>query len=313
MRSSGRDIVELFGFSPDDVSEPALAAWNKKWCPFVEGSCSKTNHDQSLVYGTCSVSAGIKNDQGSEIIICPKRLYAKNYEIFKFVLESAWPNQNKKLLIGGTIDELKKRSLEVENPVIAFGQGSGREIQIKSNGSLNMDWVFQSYEKIDGKLIAKDFVGLEVQSIDITGNYRDNWAAYKKLKDGKIIDTIPNSGHGLNWANVHKRLIPQIIRKGNIYSKIDRCIGFYFIVPDSVYKKFEEVIGSLEEQPKPKRDNLSVITFSLGDILPHGSSRPLKLIREVNYSLSDVAMSFVASAAEEAPTQLDSHLSGILN
>lgn len=313
MRASGRDIIELFGFSPDDTTESALKAWSNKSCPFVGGGCSKTNHDQSVVYGTCSVSSGVNHEEGSEIIVCPKRLYADKYSIFNHVISSAWPDQNKTLLVGGTLKELKQKALMVKNPVIAFGQGSGKEIQIKSNGSLSMDWVFQSYEKLDGKLVPKEFVGLEIQSIDITGNYRDNWAAYKKIKTGKEVSSIPNSGHGLNWANVHKRLIPQIIRKGNVYTKIKRCAGFYFILPDMVYQKFEEVIGDITLKKAPARNNLSVITFNLGSNVPHGSIRSLNLVREVHYSLSDVAIAFIGNSSENAPDQLDDALRRILD
>lgn len=313
MRASGRDIVELFGFSPDDVSDPALAVWESKICPFTNRACTKTNHDQTQVYGTCSVSSGVSQAEGSEIIICPKRLYASEYQIFNNILDGAWPNQSKKLLIGGTIPELRQRAKETENPIVAFGQGSGREIQVNSNGSLSMDWVLQSYAHNGENLVPQEFVGLEIQSIDITGNYRDNWNAYKQMKEGLHVDHVPPSGHGLNWANVHKRLIPQIIRKGNIYSKIERCIGFYFILPDSVYKKFEEVIGDVPTVGGPSRENLSVITFRLGRKVESGQQRNLELVRQVHYSLGDVAAAFIASSGEDAPTQLDRNLSSIFS
>ena len=124
-----------------------------------------------------------------------------------------------------------------------------------------MDWVLQSYDTNGHTLVPMEFVGIEVQSIDITGNYRDTWDAYRQMKEGIPVTDVPSSGHGLNWANVHKRLIPQIIRKGNIYSKSERCKGFYFIVPEAVYQKFEEVIGDVPTLGAPHRENLSVITL----------------------------------------------------
>ncbi|MBO8589981.1 restriction endonuclease, partial [Staphylococcus aureus] len=69
--------------------------------------------------------------------------------------------------------------------------------------------------------------------------------AYKNLKPIDIIDNLPTSQHGLNWANVHKRLIPQIIRKGVVYSRSNYVKkGLYFILPEIVYNKFEDVIGA---------------------------------------------------------------------
>lgn len=264
-------------------------------------------------YGTCSVSSGVNQAEGSEIIICPKRLYANEYQIFNHILDGAWQDQSKILLVGGTVADLKQKAQQVSNPVVAFGQGSGRELQVNSNGSLSMDWVLQSYAHNSSELVPQEFVGLEIQSIDITGNYRENWDAYRKMKEGIPVDHVPTSGHGLNWANVHKRLIPQIIRKGNIYSKIERCVGFYFILPDSVYKKFEEVIGDVSTVGGPSRENLSVITFRLGNKTAPGERRKLEMVRQVHYSLGDIAASFIGSSGEDAPAQLDKNLGSIFS
>lgn len=310
MRATGRDIVELFGYRADDTSPAAVTAWKSQLCPFTSGTCTKTNHDKSIIYGTCSVSSGVSQAEGSEIIVCPKRLYAEKHAIFSHALESAWPGQAKTLIAGGTLAEMKARALAADNPVVAFGQGSGKEMQ---TNSMSMDWVLQSYTKNGGALVPQDFIGLEIQSIDITGNYRDNWDAYKRMKEGGTVQSVPNSGHGLNWANVHKRLIPQIIRKGNIYAKIDRCAGFYFIVPDAVYKKFEEVIGNVPTAGAPGRENLSVITFRLGKNAPDGQHRKLELVRQVHYPLGGVAAAFIANLSEAAPAQLDQNLRNILS
>jgi hypothetical protein len=62
---------------------------------------------------------------------------------------------------------------------------------------------------VAGKL--KLIIPCEVQSADTTGNYRANWDAYSKE-----LDSIPDSEHGMNWANIWKRLIPQLILKGSI-------------------------------------------------------------------------------------------------
>ncbi len=215
--------------------------------------------------------------------------------------------------MGGSLAELKSKALHVENPIIAFGQNSGKELQVNSNGALSMDWVLQSYDIDNGKLIPIDFVGIEIQSIDITGNYRDNWGAYKDVKLGSSVDSVPNSGHGLNWANVHKRLIPQIIRKGNVYEKTNRCVGFFFIVPEPVYQKFEEVIGEIEALPGPKKENLSVITIQLGNNVAEGQIRELKIVREVHYSLADIAAAFIGNMSPNAPKELEDNLAGILD
>ena len=59
-----------------------------------------------------------------------------------------------------------------------------------------------------GKLLS--FVAIEVQSIDTTGNYQAERLAY--LEKGSFGG---KSTAGLNWENVNKRILPQIIYKGH--------------------------------------------------------------------------------------------------
>ena len=54
-----------------------------------------------------------------------------------------------------------------------------------------------------------DFLSVELQAIDISGSVMP---AYKALRAGKDLDRRPT--YGLNWANVYKRYITQLIRKG---------------------------------------------------------------------------------------------------
>jgi len=68
------------------------------------------------------------------------------------------------------------------------------------------------------------------------------WDAYKNLEKNPNLQ-IPPSKHGMNWANVHKRLIPQIIRKGQIYADPELASkGMYFVVPDSVSRDSKQLL-----------------------------------------------------------------------
>ena len=55
-RAAGKDIEEIFGYAPDDLSSIARTCWNLKACPFVGKGCIKYNHDKTICYGTCSIS-----------------------------------------------------------------------------------------------------------------------------------------------------------------------------------------------------------------------------------------------------------------
>lgn len=279
-----QDLCEIFGFSPDDTSKQCDEYWNRELCPFVGTKCSKYNHDKSITYGVCSVISS-----GEEIIICPKRLYANNYQTLREVSQDAFGYIPLYL-----VHEAKNMELVKEVPsdfILAFGQNSGKEIQVGSlKNKLSMDWVL--VRVLDGEPV--ELAGVEVQSIDITNNYRDAWESYKLIRNGHDIK-IPSSKHGMNWANVHKRLIPQIIRKGQIYmdSKL-ATKGLYFIVPNAVYNRFESVVNNTAQLDVADSGCLSVFTYSLGDTVDVGSIRSIKRQRVLRVLLEEFALNFIS-------------------
>ena len=311
MRSTGKDIVEIFGYRADDLSAPARKVFDNSECPFVGGPCTKRNSDKTVVYGVCSVTNGKQKAEGTEVVICPKRLYARNYKALKNVADSVWGDLP--FIIGGSKDELKRRALQNAESVVAFGQGSGNEIGVPGEARLSMDWVLQRYKRENGKLVSVDFAGIEVQSIDITTNYRDCHTAYREMRLKNDPDIhVPNSEHGLNWANVHKRLVPQILQKGNVYKGASRCRGFFFVVPEPVFQRFETLLGDLPRAPKEKQDVLSVHTYALGENVPDGYVRALEVSRQVHIPLSAISAAYVNLKSDEEGSKFDEKLKTIL-
>lgn len=283
-RPQGQDICEIFGFSPDDVTKECRNYWARGLCPFVGVKCTKFNHDKSVVYGVCSVVSSHE-----EVVICPKRLYAEGYKTLREVSFDAFGYLPLYL-----VNEIKALELVKEVPnemVVALGHSSGKEVQVgPSKNKLSMDWVL--VKVVDGK--ATEMAGIEVQSIDITNNYRASWEAYKNIETNENVE-IPVSKHGMNWANVHKRLIPQIIRKGQIYADSELATkGIYFIVPDAVYSRFEPVVGDTKSVEQPGKGVLSVFTYSLGEKVEHGSMRSIKRNRISRVLLEEFALNFIS-------------------
>lgn len=324
MRSEKKDIVEIYGFAPDDLSPEANNFWDSQTCPFVGSICTKeitrkgalaaNGSTNTAVCGVCSVSYGIKTEPSTHIIVCPKRMYVEEYRFIRSLAYKTW-NDEIEVLIGGTLEDLKEKALLFNEVVIAFGTGSGREIQITASaGTMSMDWVLQRYLKDeDGNLVPKDFIGIEVQSIDTTGSYALTWQSYEKLKSKQTPSKIEPSGHGLNWANVHKRLIPQLIRKGNIYKELDECLGVFFLVPETVYKKFEEVLGEVENREDgPSRERLSVLTVKLGSLVSAGNQREVEEVRYLHYDLADIVSAFVNRTDTTGAKALRKKLQNIL-
>lgn len=294
-----RDLIEIFGYSPDDLTNEARLLWKLGACPFIEKSCIKYNHDKSITYGTCSVTSPYGN-----IIICPNRFYESNYESIRRVSKDAFGNKLKLYFF----DEYIKYRNQVEDCIVALGKNSGREVQL--GNSLSMDWVLAKI--ISGEL--KEYAGIEVQSIDITGNYRDAWHAYNNLSQPHPSSLkIPSSNHGLNWANVHKRLIPQLIRKGIVYSRSKLVKkGLYFIVPDIVYKKFEDIIGDIPKLKKAKNDTITVFTYELSEKVTHGNRRKILPSRTIRFFTTDFANRFIQGPNLPSGENLDDAVNRVL-
>lgn len=293
---SKKDISEIFGYAPNDTTNEARLLWRLEACPFINEKCSKFNHDQTIVYGTCSV-----RNTNSDVVICPKRLYADNYATIRKVAKDAFGDVPMYLF-----NEFIKNRAKINKCVVALGQNSGKEVKV--GRSLSMDWVLALIE--DGMLI--EYVGIEVQSIDITGNYRDAWHGYKNISLNPDA-AIPSSQHGMNWANVHKRLIPQLIRKGLVYSRSDLVKkGLYFIVPDDVYVKFEEIIGDIPYVKTQSNKTLTVHTYQLGPIVSMGQQRELVQVREFSFLLEDFANRFVTGPNLPSGYDLDNSIRQIL-
>ncbi len=273
-----KDLVEIFGYAPDDLSSSCRSLWNLEACPFINKACTKMNHDKSIVYGTCSVTSPY-----GDCIICPNRLYADKYNCLRKVSSEAFGDEFDFF----TYEEFIPIRGKKEACVVALGHNSGKEVNV--GGHLSMDWVLAKVQ--GGKLI--EYVGVEVQSIDITGNYRDCWYAYKNMDSSTT--SIPASEHGMNWANVHKRLIPQLIRKGLVYSRSSLVNhGLYFILPDIVYRKFEDIIGrDIRKRRKSANDILTVHTYELSPKSLPGKQRNLILKRNLKFALSDFSKRFI--------------------
>lgn len=289
------DIVEIFGYAPNDTSKQCRSLWRLGACPFVKSPCTKKNHENTVTYGTCSVTTPY-----GDCVICPNRLYVNDFEVLRKVSKDAFGD-----IPFYTYSQYVEHRDETAPCVVALGMHSGHEINLRS--SCSMDWVLA---KIENCQLA-EYTGIEVQSIDITGNYRDNWYAYKNIKKGAV---IPKSEHGLNWANVHKRLIPQIIRKSLIYSRSSLVkSGLYFIVPDIVYKKFEDVIGAdipLVEETGP--DIITVHTYELGEVVPEGKIREIKPVRKLRFKMDEFSNRFISGPNLPAAEELDSAIKNAL-
>lgn len=122
--------------------------------------------------------------------------------------------------------------------VAVFGQRWGGELRLPQKDgkrSYFVDWILARVSD-DGELI--EFVAVEVQTIDTTGNYRNGYEALRASH------SIVKTTAGLNWENVSKRILPQLIYKGQVLQREELCKkGLFFICPEPVFKRVADRLG----------------------------------------------------------------------
>lgn len=260
-------VWEFFGYRSEDHSEQALGAAKNGICPIINESCEKTFNDR-VISGVCS----LKPITTSAVICCPIRLYADDYKLLRDVVSKAF---------GGSFDLVPGREAAVyankkKVPCVAvFGKRWGGELRLPQkagSGGYFVDWVLA---KLDKKGELEEFVAVEVQTIDTTGNYRNG---YDALKDER---NVVKTTAGLNWENVSKRILPQLIYKGQVLQREELCRkGLFFVCPEPVFERIMNRLGGQEGLVKyalqPASITFMVYNHDLSELPTDGEVVPLK-------------------------------------
>jgi hypothetical protein len=172
-------------------------------CPFLKRTCIKRSTAlPGQQYPVCS----IRTLREGLVCVCPKRFYAVDF--LHEVIKHCWPGKK-----------------PPANPKFAP--------EVKMKGFGNVDFVIADIS-LDGNI--QQFLSVELQAIDITGSVM---TAYSGLLKSEDLDRKPT--YGLNWDNVYKRFVTQLIRKGYFHHHWGTKI--VAVVQDVVYqyicKRFE--------------------------------------------------------------------------
>jgi hypothetical protein len=171
-------IAECLGEPANSMRNPANADYR---CPYSARQCSKTNHRNTLPYPVCSIYRGGRNRPGTPahpICVCPVRFYEA--DIPGDVIENCW---------GATPPRDTRIAHEVQ--MQKFGKVDMVIAEISTSGAVTK------------------FLPVELQAVDITGSYM---GAYEALTQNQMAPA--RSKYGLNWANVRKRFMTQLVAKG---------------------------------------------------------------------------------------------------
>lgn len=276
----GLRIIELFGHTPADQSPAAVQLRHTEGCPFSGTRCTKPLRD--VVSGVCTV----QQVKGGPVICCPVRLYADNYRIMGDIAVRAF---------GEGVQLIKpedaKHAKHDGKKVVMFGKHSGGELQlprINGRGGYFVDWILARIGT-DGQLA--EFVAVEVQSIDTTGSYREEREAYLS---GRVFEGYSKAG--LNWENVSKRILPQIIYKGHVLRREQLCMrGLFFVCPAPVYQRIHQRLGGhMLQYTNLQPGSLTFLWYDVGPTVEHGQRRGLTLEGEFRTTVDQVALAFTS-------------------
>lgn len=230
-------IGEILGEPAAEMRNPVNADY---LCPFTSSQCVKKSHRIAGPFPVCTVwhGGGASRLNSRLICVCPKRFYS--VDILSDVIAHCWPP-----------------GPAPTNPRIAY------EVKMESFG--NVDMVIADIDEVSGNV--RNFVSVELQAVDITGSYEP---AYQG-----VLHSSPtvNVSYSMNWKNVRKRFVSQLIDKGIYHHRWGTRI--VALVQTPLYDQLRKDI-QFEEVPPDSGGN--TIIFMLYDyhpdpMRPGGSSR----------------------------------------
>lgn len=211
-------------------------------CPFIKSRCPKRSTQlPEEPYPVCTLwrrSSGEPDPLQDLIFVCPKRFYAVDF--LTEVIEHCWPGDKPK------------------NPRVAP--------EVKMAGFGNVDFVIANVGD-DGEV--EQFLSVELQAIDITGSI---FPAYNALRAGVDLERRPT--YGLNWDNVYKRYVTQLIRKGYFHHHWKSKI--VAVIPEQVYQYITSRADFIKSTDvKSAQVNIIFMTYRLeSDPTRPGEFRP---------------------------------------
>ena len=172
-----------------------------------------------------------------------------------------------------------------------MGKDFGGEVRLPGvggRGSFFVDWILALVDEMN---CLQEFVAVEVQSIDTTGNYRAERLAHLSSEE-----SARNSPGGVNWENVNKRILPQLIFKGHVLRLEPLCrAGLFFVCPSPVLARIEQRVGSaLRHYPSFHPGTITFRSYDPGPDAPNGEPRSLTFREQYTTTVDQLAVAFTA-------------------
>lgn len=238
-------VRELFSFSIERKDLEWDKIINNQQCPYSNKRCFKVRKSQANIsIGTCTVRYGQDN---KDIIICPLRLTERK-QIFAdclHLLTSHQPGNELHLI-----------------PEVSIPGGS-------------VDYILVS---TDSNRKVKDFVGIELQTMDTTGTvWPERELALQRLGLRKNVPA-PIRPFGMNWKMTAKTILVQLHHKIDTFENLNKHL--VLVIQDHLlnYIKNEFAFDHVNTQPLIG-DSMHIHSYKL-----QKNKTDYKLVLESRYS-----------------------------
>lgn len=219
-------LLELYGREVALVND-LTALVREQRCPFIggEGKCHKTRKGPGkITIGTCS----IRDEQAGGVMICPSRMLDPEGRIFR--------------------DCLPLLRRKAGDRVYAVP-----EVQVPGG---KVDYLLTSLAP-DGQV--RDFVGVEVQTLDTTSSIwptRQRYLYEHGVPDVKPEEFKNEGSPSLNWKMTQKTILVQLLHKIETFDKLGKRLVlvlqdvlFSRMCHDFNFDHVQEIVSDADEHP----------------------------------------------------------------
>ncbi len=221
-------ITEFFNFSTSTQQDWKNIV-DSQHCGYLQKKCLKNRKSQAdIAIGTCTVNYGTSNQN---IIICPHRL-------------------------------LEKRKIFIDCIHLLTLHQPGNELHIVSEINLpggSVDYFLVSTQKNK----VKDFVGIELQTLDTTGTVWPERQRFLQSKNISVNDLDSNSTKpfGMNWKMTAKTILVQLHHKIDTFEHLSKHL--VLVVQDCMLDYMKKEFSFDHIVPSRIGDSMQFHSYSL--------------------------------------------------
>lgn len=245
------DVCELYCHHVSDQSVCWTSLSNEQNCSYLGRRCLKGRKSEPLqTIGTCVVEHSDK-----KLLACPHRL-------------------------------LENRSIFIDCIHLLTRHEPGNEYHVVSEigtASGNVDYILASVK--DGKV--KDFVGIELQTMDTTGTvfpYRERFLHQKNVPNVNTAEMSSAKPFGINWKMTAKTILVQLHHKIGMFEMLNK--NLVLVLQDHLLEYMKREFSFAHFSPASIGDPMHFHAYRYG---PKNGSYGISLAERVSTDSAGVA------------------------